>query len=169
MKTVVQYFLETYGFSIQHTSLPCLQVGNQQRPNYLPMEVVVSTSSIAIDVLCYVYLPIWFIIAISSFSMLLYVANGLKYQVCKIVEGQRYSKRLNEKQITALLKVTCQRPQEREKDILQVITDHISWFDSGICGGVAAAALALTVHLKNTSFLLFPNYYKRQLTECLDS
>jgi eukaryotic translation initiation factor 2C len=39
VKTVVQYFLETYGFSIQHTTLPCLQVGNQQRPNYLPMEV----------------------------------------------------------------------------------------------------------------------------------
>jgi hypothetical protein len=39
VKTVVQYFMETYGFSIQHTTLPCLQVGNQQRPNYLPMEV----------------------------------------------------------------------------------------------------------------------------------
>lgn len=39
MKSVVQYFQETYGFVIQHTSLPCLQVGNQQRPNYLPMEV----------------------------------------------------------------------------------------------------------------------------------
>uniref|UniRef100_A0A453CM29 PAZ domain-containing protein n=1 Tax=Aegilops tauschii subsp. strangulata TaxID=200361 RepID=A0A453CM29_AEGTS len=38
VKTVVQYFLETYGFNIQHTTLPCLQVGNQQRPNYLPME-----------------------------------------------------------------------------------------------------------------------------------
>jgi hypothetical protein len=49
----------------------------------------------------------------------------LKYQVCKIVEGQRYSKRLNEKQITALLKVTCQRPQEREKDIMQVIVNYI--------------------------------------------
>ncbi|KAI3913803.1 hypothetical protein MKW92_018083 [Papaver armeniacum] len=34
-------------------------------------------------------------------------------EVCKIVEGQRYSKRLNERQITALLKVTCQRPQEK--------------------------------------------------------
>ncbi|KAG1361119.1 hypothetical protein COCNU_09G005820 [Cocos nucifera] len=78
MKSVVQYFQETYGFTIQHTNLPCLQVGNQQRPNYLPMEV------------------------------------------CKIVEGQRYSKRLNERQITALLKVTCQRPQERERDIIQV-------------------------------------------------
>ncbi|PIA26674.1 hypothetical protein AQUCO_09100081v1 [Aquilegia coerulea] len=79
MKSVVQYFQETYGFVIQHTTWPCLQVGSQQRPNYLPMEV------------------------------------------CKIVEGQRYSKRLNERQITALLKVTCQRPHEREKDILETV------------------------------------------------
>ncbi|CAA7410653.1 unnamed protein product [Spirodela intermedia] len=79
MKSVVQYFSETYGFVIQYTSLPCLQVGNQQRPNYLPMEV------------------------------------------CKIVEGQRYSKRLNERQITQLLKVTCQRPSDRECDILRTV------------------------------------------------
>ncbi len=78
MKSVTDYFRETYGYIIRHPFLPCLQVGNQNRPNYLPMEV------------------------------------------CKIVEGQRYSKRLNERQITALLKVTCQRPYEREKDILQV-------------------------------------------------
>ena len=37
------------------------------------------------------------------------------------MEGQRYSKRLNERQITALLKVTCQRPVERERDIMQVV------------------------------------------------
>ncbi|CAI0380461.1 unnamed protein product [Linum tenue] len=79
MKSVVEYFYETYGFVIQHTQWPCLQVGNQARPNYLPMEV------------------------------------------CKIVEGQRYSKRLNEKQITALLKVTCQRPKERENDIIETV------------------------------------------------
>ncbi|KAJ3692123.1 hypothetical protein LUZ60_012473 [Juncus effusus] len=86
MKSVVQYFQETYGFNIQHTTLPCLQVGNQQRPNYLPMEV------------------------------------------CKIVEGQRYSKRLNEKQITALLKVTCQRPSDRELDILQTV-QHNAYYE----------------------------------------
>ena len=40
MKSVVEYFYETYGFVIQHTQWPCLQVGNQQRPNYLPMEVM---------------------------------------------------------------------------------------------------------------------------------
>jgi len=36
----VEYFYETYGFVIQHPQWPCLQVGNQQRPNYLPMEVI---------------------------------------------------------------------------------------------------------------------------------
>ncbi|WOK92830.1 protein argonaute 1B-like isoform X1 [Canna indica] len=78
-KSVQQYFEETYGFVIQHKSLPCLQVGNPQRPNYLPLEV------------------------------------------CKIVEGQRYSKRLNDKQITALLKATCQHPHDRELNIIQTV------------------------------------------------
>ncbi|PKA46781.1 Protein argonaute PNH1 [Apostasia shenzhenica] len=78
MKSVVEYFKEMYGFTIQHSHLPCLQVGNQ-KANYLPMEA------------------------------------------CKIVEGQRYTKRLNEKQITSLLKVTCQRPREQEMDVLQTV------------------------------------------------
>ncbi|KAG4396766.1 hypothetical protein GLYMA_10G002700v4 [Glycine max] len=78
MKSVVEYFQEMYGFTIKYSHLPCLQVGNQKKANYLPMEA------------------------------------------CKIVEGQRYTKRLNEKQITALLKVTCQRPRDRENDILQL-------------------------------------------------
>ncbi|XP_006656523.1 protein argonaute 1D [Oryza brachyantha] len=86
VKSVVQYFQETYGFAIQHTYLPCLQVGNLQRPNYLPMEV------------------------------------------CKIVEGQRYSKRLNQSQIRALLEETCQRPHDRERDIIQMV-NHNSYHE----------------------------------------
>ncbi|AQK67377.1 argonaute1d [Zea mays] len=86
VKSVVQYFQETYGFAIQHTYLPCLQVGNQQHPNYLPMEV------------------------------------------CKIVEGQRYSKRLNQSQIRALLEETCQRPHDRERDIIQMM-NHNSYHE----------------------------------------
>ncbi|KAI3459432.1 hypothetical protein Pfo_016095 [Paulownia fortunei] len=79
MTSVIEYFQEMYGFTIQYTHLPCLQVGNQKKASYLPMEA------------------------------------------CKIVEGQRYTKRLSEKQITALLKVTCQRPRDRENDILQTV------------------------------------------------
>ncbi|PIN03833.1 Translation initiation factor 2C (eIF-2C) [Handroanthus impetiginosus] len=79
MKSVVEYFHEMYGFTIQYTHLPCLEVGNQKKASYLPMEA------------------------------------------CKIVEGQRYTKRLSEKQITTLLKVTCQRPRDRENDILRTV------------------------------------------------
>ncbi|CAN4092874.1 unnamed protein product [Withania somnifera] len=48
-------------------------------------------------------------------------ANYLPMEACKIVEGQRYTKRLSEKQITSLLKVTCQRPRDRENSILQTV------------------------------------------------
>ncbi|KAL2925297.1 Protein argonaute PNH1 [Bienertia sinuspersici] len=79
MKSVIEYFQEVYGFTIQYGHLPCLQVGNQKKVNYLPMET------------------------------------------CKIVDGQRYSRRLNEKQITSLLKVTCRRPCDQEAEILQTV------------------------------------------------
>ncbi|KAJ7956624.1 Protein argonaute like [Quillaja saponaria] len=79
MKSVVDYFLEMYGYTIQYSHLPCLQVGNQKKVNYLPMEA------------------------------------------CKIVGGQRYTKGLSEKQITSLLKVSCQRPREQELDILKTV------------------------------------------------
>ncbi|OVA01133.1 Argonaute/Dicer protein [Macleaya cordata] len=81
-KSVVQYFQETYGFVLQHTSWPCLLVGKQNKPNYMPMEV------------------------------------------CNIVKGQRYSKRLSERQITSLLRVTCQSPRDRESDILHTVCQN---------------------------------------------
>jgi hypothetical protein len=39
MKSVIEYFQEVYGFTIQYPHLPCLQVGSQKKVNYLPMEV----------------------------------------------------------------------------------------------------------------------------------
>ncbi|PIA43518.1 hypothetical protein AQUCO_01900127v1 [Aquilegia coerulea] len=38
-------------------------------------------------------------------------------EVCTIVVGQRYSKKLNEKQVTMMLRASCQRPNERERNI----------------------------------------------------
>ncbi|EYU40234.1 hypothetical protein ABFS82_04G135000 [Erythranthe guttata] len=35
-------------------------------------------------------------------------------ELCKIVEGQRYSRKLNGRQVTALLQATCERPAKRE-------------------------------------------------------
>ncbi|PKU67879.1 Protein argonaute 1B [Dendrobium catenatum] len=79
MKTVVQYFLDAYNIPIQLLGWPCLQVGNQQRPIYLPMEV------------------------------------------CRIVEGQRYSKKLNLEQLKTFSNATSQCPEARQRAIMETV------------------------------------------------
>ncbi|XP_050281534.1 protein argonaute 5-like [Quercus robur] len=44
----------------------------------------------------------------------------LPMEVCKIAAGQRYTKTLNKKQVTTLLRATCQRPYEREGNITDI-------------------------------------------------
>ncbi|KAL5582915.1 hypothetical protein UlMin_015357 [Ulmus minor] len=45
----------------------------------------------------------------------------LPMELSMIVEGQRYTKKLNEKQVTNLLRATCQRPNEREESIKTMV------------------------------------------------
>ena len=37
--TVARYFLERYKMKLQYPHLPCLQVGQEQKHTYLPLEV----------------------------------------------------------------------------------------------------------------------------------
>ncbi|XP_047340340.1 protein argonaute MEL1-like [Impatiens glandulifera] len=48
----------------------------------------------------------------------------LPLELCKIVEGQRYTKKLNERQVTTLLMATCQRPTHREQNIRQMVRQN---------------------------------------------
>ncbi|XP_058004168.1 protein argonaute 5 isoform X2 [Hevea brasiliensis] len=48
----------------------------------------------------------------------------LPMELCRIVEGQRYSRNLNLRQVIALLKATCQRPHERENSIKRIIRQN---------------------------------------------
>ncbi|KAG0548151.1 hypothetical protein BDA96_01G142000 [Sorghum bicolor] len=45
----------------------------------------------------------------------------LPMEVCNILEGQRYSRKLNERQVTSILKMACERPTQREGSILEVV------------------------------------------------
>ncbi|KAJ1701044.1 hypothetical protein LUZ63_000823 [Rhynchospora breviuscula] len=45
----------------------------------------------------------------------------LPMEVCNIVEGQKFSKKLNDKQVTGLLRATCQRPSDRESSIANMV------------------------------------------------
>ncbi|KAI4383767.1 hypothetical protein MLD38_009569 [Melastoma candidum] len=45
-------------------------------------------------------------------------------ELCSILEGQRYTRKLNERQVSALLRATCRRPPEREKEILGSVKNN---------------------------------------------
>ncbi|XP_078148835.1 protein argonaute MEL1-like [Carex rostrata] len=45
-------------------------------------------------------------------------------EVCQIISGQRYVKKLNERQVTNILRATCKRPHEREASILKVVNGN---------------------------------------------
>lgn len=45
----------------------------------------------------------------------------LPMEVCRIVGGQRYTKKLNERQVTEMLRATCQRPLDRANSIKKMV------------------------------------------------
>ncbi|KAL6270621.1 hypothetical protein ACE6H2_027532 [Prunus campanulata] len=45
----------------------------------------------------------------------------LPMELCSIVAGQRYSRNLNERQVTALLRATCQRLDQRDSNIKEIV------------------------------------------------
>ncbi|XP_015690017.2 protein argonaute 12-like isoform X2 [Oryza brachyantha] len=45
----------------------------------------------------------------------------LPMEVCSILEGQRYSKKLNERQVANVLKMTCERPAQKESSIIEIV------------------------------------------------
>lgn len=111
--SVVHYFKHQYNYCLKHIHWPCLQAGNDSRPTYLPMEVVhVSSSLLLLPFFNRCLFALMFLSA--SSTCLLFM------QVCNILEGQRYSRKLNERQVTGILKLACERPTQRESSILEV-------------------------------------------------
>ncbi|PQP99799.1 hypothetical protein Pyn_19434 [Prunus yedoensis var. nudiflora] len=47
-------------------------------------------------------------------------------ELCSIVVGQSYSRNLNDRQVIELLRATCQRPQEREFNVMQMLRKNNS-------------------------------------------
>lgn len=48
----------------------------------------------------------------------------LPMEICTIAEGQRYSKKLNDQQVTAILRAACQRPNVREQAIIKMVKQN---------------------------------------------
>ncbi|PWZ40147.1 Protein argonaute MEL1 [Zea mays] len=45
----------------------------------------------------------------------------LPMEVCKIIEGQKYPRKLSDTQVANILKATCKRPQDREESIIKMV------------------------------------------------
>lgn len=58
-RTVAQYFREKYNLQLKYPHLPCLQVGQEQKHTYLPLEVRRNHDEMSV----------WQSISISSFLM----------------------------------------------------------------------------------------------------
>ncbi|KAE8674886.1 Protein argonaute 1A [Hibiscus syriacus] len=52
----------------------------------------------------------------------------LPMELCRIAEGQRYIKKLNEQQVRQLLRATCQRPNIREENVRKMV--QVNNFDA---------------------------------------
>ena len=103
-KTVTYYIREAYQMELQYGFLPCLQVGSDQRPIYLTMEVANLTL-------------IWY--SFTSISTVTWFDSY--FQVWKIVPGQQYRKKLESQQVSKLMDSTCQHPYACEANICQVL------------------------------------------------
>ncbi|GMJ10787.1 ARGONAUTE 5 [Hibiscus trionum] len=57
----------------------------------------------------------------------------LPMECCRIVEGQRYTKKLNEQQVRQMLKATCQRPNDRESSIREMVKVNDFEADDLVC------------------------------------
>lgn len=112
--TVSEYFRTYHDHNVEFPRWPCLQVGTEERPIYLPVDVS------------------WYYTFYSS-STVGDVQSNEPYvciQRCKINEGQRFNG-LDNEQFTALIAASSQLPAAKGQAILKVFLiltyTNINW------------------------------------------
>lgn len=110
--TVAQYFKDKYKLILRYPHLPCLQVGQEQKHTYLPLEVSI-TSLLCLFTLrevIYYYL----------YSEPVLFASPL--QVCNIVAGQRCIKKLTDNQTSTMIRATARSAPDRQDEISKLVS-----------------------------------------------
>lgn len=111
--TVAQYFKQKYNLQLKYPHLPCLQVGQEQKHTYLPLEVsltikkswLLETSMRSIH-----DMVTWCVLCTNSF------------QVCNIVAGQRCIKKLTDNQTSTMIKATARSAPDRQEEISRLVS-----------------------------------------------
>lgn len=113
--TVAQYFKDKYKLILRYPHLPCLQVGQEQKHTYLPLEVTIT------NVLCLRYL----LLEESQDSCLIFFQTCcvlcFPLQVCNIVAGQRCIKKLTDNQTSTMIRATARSAPDRQDEISKLV------------------------------------------------
>ena len=114
--TVAQYFKQKYNLQLKYPHLPCLQVGQEQKHTYLPLEVR-KKSRITELILRYVHdlSDQW----LMSAPWWLWIFS---FQVCNIVAGQRCIKKLTDNQTSTMIKATARSAPDRQEEISRLVS-----------------------------------------------
>lgn len=109
--TVAQYFKDKYKLILRYPHLPCLQVGQEQKHTYLPLEV--SAAYLLCDA--------------SPNAPWICPLNPLCFpacppQVCNIVAGQRCIKKLTDNQTSTMIRATARSAPDRQDEISKLVS-----------------------------------------------
>ena len=118
-RTVAQYFREKYNLQLKYPHLPCLQVGQEQKHTYLPLEVSHVWSQISTPLSLgwdwiYLFHTFWVL-------MKRWFCVCLPWQVCNIVAGQRCIKKLTDNQTSTMIKATARSAPDRQEEISRLV------------------------------------------------
>lgn len=114
--TVAQYFKQKYNLQLKYPHLPCLQVGQEQKHTYLPLEVRRSFCTFQL-----VLIPC---LRSSRLSEPCLTSEGCSnvVQVCNIVAGQRCIKKLTDNQTSTMIKATARSAPDRQEEISRLVS-----------------------------------------------
>ncbi len=110
--TVAQYFKDKYKLVLRYPHLPCLQVGQEQKHTYLPLEV----GQDHILRLLFFHPFLSFV-----FSECHYPFFNFFIQVCNIVAGQRCIKKLTDNQTSTMIRATARSAPDRQDEISKLV------------------------------------------------
>ena len=118
--TVAQYFKDKYKLILRYPHLPCLQVGQEQKHTYLPLEVwtprLLAHQHTIINVFQSGVSP-----SLSK-AKLVEADNGtVSVQVCNIVAGQRCIKKLTDNQTSTMIRATARSAPDRQDEISKLV------------------------------------------------
>ena len=144
--SVVQYFKEKHKLPLSYPHLPCLQVGQEKKHTYLPLEVsvlLIATSlvsaytgpplciicdlfnvslsvslSLSVLLLSLFFLPPPLSLSPSPLSL----SPPPSPQVCNLVPGQRCIKKLSESQTSRMIRATSRTAPDREREINRLVS-----------------------------------------------